>query len=305
MTDYIVFSSSALQAFRRCPKSFELSYVWGGTGLNYIGVPSYVTDGAGFHAIASNYAKTIKGEKLEDVEPNYEMHAVFLAWLHRRGRAEFDAMQEILHVEEPVYTPLHHSYDGNETDVYLRTTFDLVYRDLDGWVVCRDYKTFEKRPSTDVDLDFQTMSYISALMKKYRTTKVRFEHVYIRRTAPGIAHNKKGEVWSEDDCYIYESIVISPQQAQVFWGEAVATAKAILRTREEGGAAYWRTGLKGVSPYTCGSCFMKHVCKAEIEHGTLDDNLISILNYERRAPLELPKEPSVNSATSAPMNVGA
>jgi hypothetical protein len=294
----LVISSSGLSAYRRCPKSFQLQYEWGGSGLQYNGVPGYVTDGADFHMFAATAAKFYRGDKdlpedYDDMQVNQAMYNVFSHWMGQRGQKEFEAMQEILHVdEEPILTLLYEvdwkTYGvGTGLKVYLRTTFDLVYRDTDDWIVIRDYKTFEKMPSLDADLDFQARGYIAAIMKKYHTRKVRFEHVYIRRVPPG-TKNSRG-FWSENECYVYAPIVIGADEAKRVWAEAQATVEAIVRTRELGGAHWWRTDLKGKSPFTCGSCFMKEPCKLEMETGELDLTTLELMNYVPREPLAVPE----------------
>lgn len=297
--DFVV-STSGLNAFKRCPKSYQFGYEMGLTQKT----PSEpLRDGSDFHAYAAAYAAERRGDMSvkEPAVPNDAMYEVFAEWARRRGAAEFDGMAKIVSVEEPQYTQLVLNF---ATQVWLRTTFDLVYMDTDGWIVCRDYKTFEKMPSIDADLDFQARGYIAALMQAYKTRKVRFEHVYIRRVPPGTPRTGKEviwvgdngatpkpytvdakgkrtpvEVWTEEECYVYESIVISPQEAKTLWSEAQVIARRILQTRQEGGPAWYRVDLKGISPFTCGSCFYKGACKAEDQIGTLSPQDIDLLGY--------------------------
>jgi hypothetical protein len=284
-----------MAAFRRCPKSYQLSYEWGGAGLSKVSLPSYVVNGSSFHAYAAERAREVRGDSFEySPMENPEMWGVHCAWKDIRGDAEFAAMHKILHIEEPVYTELCGGSNGILERVWLRTTFDLVYENATGWIVCRDYKTFSKMPSNlDKRLNFQMRAYIAALMKKYKTRKVMGEHVYVRQVPPGTP-NSKG-TWTIPECYIYEPIVLAPHEIEVLWSEAKATARAIVRARKSN-EDWWRTDLDGTSPHACGNdtskggCFMRAACVAEIEQEALDDNLISILGYVRREPIELPKE---------------
>jgi hypothetical protein len=153
--------------------------------------------------------------------------------------------------------------------------------------VCRDYKTFEKAPSLDADLDFQAKSYIATLMQKYQTDKVRFEHVYIRRYPPNVPkQTRAGDSWTPDECYFYEPIVIPKAEAKILWGEVCVAAIMIERKSTVSvtpPGMWYRVPLKGASPYTCGSCFYKGVCKAEL-NGPLDPDTIQALGYKQRTP---------------------
>jgi hypothetical protein len=262
----IVFSSSAIAAYKRCPKSYDLGYE---RGLEPVTIPEYVEQGASFHALMAmaakgDYAFPDTGDGMTDVARAYLEHKPL--------------PEGVLMVEEPLYTPL---IDG----VYLRTTFDLVYERPDGTIVGRDYKTFERAPTLDLDLDFQGRIYISALMLKFPGRPVEFEYEYVRRSVPG-TKNSKG-YWTERDCYLNFPLVISRREAEDIWRETQWVAEAMLVSRETG--RYWRTDLKGSSPFTCGSCFYRDLCKAELEHGQLDEQDLAILAPNRKEPIELPE----------------
>ena len=275
--DKVVFSSSAIAAFKRCPKSFQLGYEMGLEPSTTI--KQYVHDGSSFHAIM---AAESKGESWGDVFGG-DMLDVAAAYLRARPRPENRLM-----IEEPLYTllagPSNSTLDWYEPDIYIRTTFDLVYQREDGTIVGRDYKTFEKSPTLDLDLDFQGRVYVAALQRRYPECPVEFEYEYVRRVPPG-TKNSKG-FWTPQDCYLTFPLVISKREADAVWEETQWVAEAMLQARERN--RYWRTDLKGSSPFTCGSCFYRDLCKAELEHGELTDQDLAILAPTRKEPIDLP-----------------
>lgn len=266
--DKVVFSSSAIAAFKRCPKSFQLGYEMGlvpppFTKKGEAGtIKEYVFEGTEVHEELSGYANNDilpgKGREL--------MVDVAQQYLKRHPLPT-----DIISAEEPAYTEL-------MPGVVIRTTFDLVYRRPNGTVVGRDYKTFEKAPSLDLDLDFQGRIYIGALMRRFPECDVEFEYEYIRRVVPG-TKNSKG-YWTEKDCYLTFPLVISRAEADTLWEETQWVAEKMLEARERN--RYWRTDLKGKSPFTCGSCFYRNLCSAELEHGELTEQDLSILAPTRK-----------------------
>lgn len=290
MKDRVV-SQTGVAAFKRCPKSYQLSQL---EGLNYERVPDYVNEGRDFHALAEAWGRarrdgTTIAEELKRMDREDVVHTdmvpVFDAWLKHRGFDGFAKMREILHVEEPVFTEV---CVIGDTRWWLRTSFDIVYRAYDNWIVCRDYKSFAVRPTRDPDFDFQVRSYIAALMRKYGTHKVMFEYEQVRRTPPGqmTPGVKAGTVWKIEECYIPEPVVISQREAEDLWLDLVATVKTIAFTEETLGV-FTRTGLTGSGPHLCSydegkkGCFMRHACRAELE-GNLNEQTIELLNYKRR-----------------------
>jgi hypothetical protein len=274
----IVFSSSAIAAFKRCPKSYQLGYEY---NLEPVVTKQYVEDGSNFHRLVAGAAK---GEIQYNDESN--MWAVFYEYV---SHVRLPAPDKVLMVEDPLYTLLtERGFNEGHEEVYIRTTFDLVYEREDGTIVARDYKTFEKSPTLDLDLDFQGRVYIAALMRKYPGREVEFEYEYVRRVTPG-TKNSKG-YWTAEDCYLRFPLVISKREAEEVWKETQWVAEAMLAARES--KRFWRTDLKGSSPFTCGSCFFKDLCKAELEHGELTEQDLAILAPNRREPITLPKENS-------------
>lgn len=277
----IVFSSSAIAAFKRCPKSYQFGYEMmlepppftkkseAGTVKDYVYMGSEIH--AEFEGAADNDVLPGKGRALSiDVAETYLRH--------------FPLPPNILSADKPAYTKL--LAPQGSPEVYVRTTFDLVYEKGDGTIVGRDYKTFEKAPTLDLDLDFQGRIYVAALARKYPGHPIEFEYEYVRRVPPG-TKNSKG-FWTPQDCYLNFPLVISKREADEVWRETQWVAEAMLRTKESG--HYWRTDLKGASPFTCGSCFYKNICKAELEHGELDESALAILAPTRKKPMQLPEE---------------
>ena len=254
-----ILSASALAAFKRCPKSYWFGYE---KHVSMLETKEPIRLGLSFHEIAAAYARDTTQNLYAVDGADAEMVKVFIEWLLYRGENEF-AQMRILHVEEPIF-----NYLGE--GIELRTTQDLIYKDENDWIVIRDYKTFSNFPgSLDASLDFQARIYIAAVMLKYKTSKVKFEHVYIRRD---LFHSgKQSNVrWTPAESYVYEEIVISSEEARALWAETMYVASLIANTRDimrSTPSAWYRVDLKGTSPFTCGSCFYKNICHADLAYG--------------------------------------
>jgi hypothetical protein len=183
-------------------------------------------------------------------------------------------------VEEPIYVEF-------LSGIYVRGTCDLTYKTEDGTLVVRDWKTFARLPSLDSDLDFQARLYIALVMRQYKTSKVRFEHEYVRRTCPFIPKDKAGNVWQPEDCYLTESIVVSLREAATIVQEVKWELENLLRTRYTG--QYTRTNLKGGGYDSCASCSVKEICKAELTNGELNDYSLYGIS-RKRDPIEIPED---------------
>lgn len=245
---------SAIALYRKCPRAFKYAYV-----DRYIPKKrSEAADlGTGFHSHAAFYygSQVPGGANLPRTEHTDAMLPVWAEYLRNNPMP-----QEVLAVEKPFYTKL-------IRQTWMRTTFDLVYRDADGWIVGRDYKTFEKSPTLDVDLDFQGRTYIAALMQYYKTPQVRFEYEYVRRVPPGTA-NSKG-FWQNHECYIRVPVIIPRREATELWAENQEWTRRIRRDIASGKFPHAGTRKEFGSP--CLGCFQLDICKAELQHGTLDD----------------------------------
>src|SRR5271165_147003 len=123
----MILSASAISAFKRCRKSYQL-------GWEYMLEPNETTEainkGSAFHAAMEAAAKGLP-------MPKSDMQDVVDAYLKNVGLPE-----NILHAETPLFTKV-----GNDT---IRWTPDLIYKDRN-FLCMRDYKTFSRRPSGNVD----------------------------------------------------------------------------------------------------------------------------------------------------------
>ena len=251
--------------WKRCAKAYELGY-------ERLLDPSTTTkecveDGKAVHKYLEEAANgtwdgTVDGSMMSLVAAEYLKRKPLPA----KGKAE-----------HAIYTEL---IPGS---VYLRCTFDLLYRDDDGFIVGRDYKTFDRSPTLDVDLDFQGRIYTTVLMRKFPGHPCRFEYEYIRRVPPG-TKNSRG-FWTDDECYINVPLLISEQEAEQLWKETVEVAQYILIMKER---KIWpRYDLKA-GPHSCSGCFYKDLCKTELYQGELDAQTIDLLSTPR-SPLVLPE----------------
>lgn len=261
----MVLPYSALVLFRRCRKAYELGYE-----LNIeTGSSQAAVDGTEVHEHLAQYARD--GFFLSGNEKT-PMLDVAKAYIENRGLPGTTLM-----VEEPIYTKL-------IPNVYLRTTLDRVYRDSDSTIVGVDYKTFERAPTIDFELDPQGGLYIAALMRHFKTDHVRFEYEYIRRSVPG-SRNSKG-FWSDEDCYTTAQIIISKREADLFWREAQETARDIVQAKSNG--RWYRSGTRVEFGSPCLGCFYKSLCIAEKNFGVLTDDDVAVLAKGYRDPLVLP-----------------
>ncbi len=261
----IVISMSALQTFLRCGKKYEIQYEM---LLDGVKENEAMAEGTAFHSIMAHYATY--GQLPDEDSP---MRDVASAWLR-----ENEFPKNVVLVEEPIYVQF---LDG----VYVRCTFDLVYRDMESLVV-RDWKTFARLPSLDADLDFQARLYIVCAMKHFKTSKVRFEHVYVRRTPPYIPHNKKGDVWDPQECYQTMPLVISLYEATKIADETTWELQRLLETSKS--KRFTRTNLKGGGYDACPSCSVKEICKVNLLQDDLTEDMLRGISTKRE-PIEIPE----------------
>jgi hypothetical protein len=269
---------SAINSFRRCPKSFDLGYE---RGLQPRKTNEAVEQGASFHKIIEHLTKA--GRIPEDAGP---MADVVLAYV-----AHKPLPAEIVTAETPTYTDIF----GDRT-VYLRTTFDLVYTH-ERVIIGRDYKTFGVAPTLDLELDFQGRVYTAALKRQYGGD-VRFEYEYVRRE---LFHNKKGapdptNPWSVEESYLNFPLSTTAHEDAQTWGELQETVYDIVRKQDRAlitPYAWTRTDLKG-NVNSCKGCFYSELCKTEYAHGELTPSIIDLLaEPERRKPDTLPEAVAV------------
>lgn len=263
----LVLSMSALQSFKRCRKQYEL-----GNELNIdVASSDAAQRGTEIHAILADCARFIRD--CTPVPPwTGEMAPIAQSYL------EHEALpKDILKVdEEPIYTKL-------VRETWLRTTLDLVYRDDEGWIVGRDWKSFSKAPTYDVDLDFQGGIYIAALMRAYKTDKVRFEYKYIRSA---LTH-ADGKPWDVDELYFTVPVVISRREADALWKETQDAARDLLRARRLG--KFYRSGSRKEFGSPCFTCWFLDLCKADMQQGYVGVDDVALLAAGIKEPLKLPE----------------
>lgn len=273
----LVLSSSALIAYGRCPKSFEIGYYngWRTKGKDCM------VKGTEFHYLMQKLYQGASEDELKSIGTTGEfpeMWDVFCAYrLHKGGT--FPRPGAVLSVEEPLYTNL-------LPNVWLRTTFDRIWND-NGEITDDDYKTFDKAPSLDVSLDTQGRLFLCVLQKHY-TDFSRFKRRYlnVRRMPPGVPKNttqqkladagKPFESWSVDECYKDHTLRLIPGEAEVVWKEAQHRARKILfdletRTKDPTAEVFDRVYLKGSSPYTCSGMTCRELCVKELVQGKINE----------------------------------
>lgn len=255
----LILSMSGLADFMRCPRKHY--YGW-----ELMREPNYTTsvveEGSSIHGELEKHALGHFGNGLLSASPVADAYVL-----------EHPLPKDILHVEEGLYFELLNTPDRS---VWVRITPDLVYRE-DDWVVCRDYKTFQKMPTLG-GIDFQKSLYMACLRKVFGP-KTQFEHVYIRQTPPGVSHNQKGDCWMPEECYVTDPAFASAKQLDEIWLEAQWAATRILQTKQDG--MWYRVPLKGPM-HGCDSCFFKVMCKQDWDQGGLSSADIEALSVPRK-----------------------
>lgn len=284
---------SALQSFKRCPKSFYYKEV-----LHREGPTSErVQEGSEFHEILEYAARYVKGlvtfDELKAHCAGRDMFPVAQEYLQHHP---LPTAEDILLIEDPIYTMLlPEDVEHSLPAVFVRTTYDKVWRDENGWIVGDDYKTFSKMPSGDAlmgDLDFQARLYMKTLQLLFNTLDVKFRWRYVRNE---VARELKGQglvAWPIDERYVDVEIVAAQHELNEIWLETQAIAWRIrhllVAQRLDAELAnfpmeslFYRVDLKGSSPHTCGQCFVRDLCKAHLAQGELDDQTIDIVSLPR------------------------
>lgn len=246
----ITLSMSAIHTFLRCPKKFDIYNVRGWADDKP--ESEALTQGTHFHAYMQQYAKKCQGVPYEYLDWATPMGEIAIAYIKYRGFPK----NAVLSADDPHYINLF-------PNVLLRTTFDLVY-DMGDMLVIRDYKTFERAPSMDIDLDFQARTYLAAasiIWPDYETYM--FEHEYVRRTLPNVPKDKSGNKWSESDCYKQQQMILTKDEMAEDWEELGFAAASIISLLEEVDTHWLRVPLKGGGYDDCSHCPIKNLCKAE------------------------------------------
>jgi len=244
-----------------------------------------VEEGASFHEMIAKVALGMPQEKLIAEYCGQAMLPVVLAYLKYKPLPGV-----ILAAEQPLYTKILPS-------VWIRATFDLMYRSpgtLDP--VLLDYKTFANAPNLDTELSFQCKLYAALAQAHFGAEYPPcFEFENVRRTPPYVEKDKKGGVWTPDECYKTWPVYVSSREAAVLMAEATELCKRILqllKTYEPGDPRFYRVPLmtSGFSAFSCGGCFVRELCKSEASTGRLSESQIEANTTSIRPfPAPLPK----------------
>jgi hypothetical protein len=269
----LILSSSSLKLFRNCRNAYKLGYVY---NLDPIGTESEaVENGTEIHHWLELAAKgIIDWQEYAGSDSNKQ---VAMEYLRHHSLPTNIVMSE----DREFFVKL------LDDETWIRCTFDLVY-ERNGEIVIRDYKTFSRAPSLNLDLDFQARFYIAAAQKHFQKP-VSFEYVFIRQTPPGVPKDKAGKCWEPEECYLFYPLDIPQAEADRVWAEAQWTATDLeraLEDSEESGAVWYHNDRKGFGG--CDSCFYKRLCAAENQMGSLDEETIAQLSKPRE-PLTLPE----------------
>jgi hypothetical protein len=284
----IVVSMSDFSRFKRCRKASDLTFHH---GLEPLADKEAMARGRAFHAMMEAYTLAQMLSVVDNIELEQrlrklkallaesdlgDMVAVAEQYITRKWTI---APERLGFVEEPIYTlllPTGAAWNGKHDErpspaIYLRTTFDLIYKDADNWVVGRDYKTFSKAATHDNDLDFQGKIEMAVLQHHYGASeRARFEYINVRQTPPDVVKDKSGGKWREDECYSTDDFYPSEHELTSIWRETQNVARELLACLASDDPYVWyRVDLKGNSPHTCGQCFVKDLCKDEAMFGML------------------------------------
>lgn len=261
-----VVSMSDVAAFKRCRKMFAFSNQM---GLQESGDRNEAMQlGTDFHTLMEVEARTALRQEPPPVDYASPMVDIARAYL-----AHKPLPADIIRTEDAYYTKL-----DTLDPVYLRTTLDLVYRKPEGTIVGRDYKTFEKAPSLDMDLDFQGRLYATVLHKIYPHSRIEFEWEYVRRALGRDLKGKGWVEWTTEERYINVPMIVSELEEQTTWNELEDTVADMLRAIKE--QRFYRTELR-VGPHSCDSCSYKRLCIADYTHGALSQADIELLSQPR------------------------
>ena len=291
----VVISMSDFQAFLRCRKLFQLGNVlWRSPNASN----AAVEDGSRIHSVLHDVAE--KKMKPADIVakhggPEDPMLLIAGAYLNNRP-----LQGNTLLLEQSIYTLIIDEDDAfpGSPSVYMRTTFDRVFEDDDGWINGVDYKSFERAPSLEDDWNFQFRRYTGALMHHFKTDRVLFRVEYIRRALPGSPRGAwdieddgeyysvdakgkrtKKEKWKVEDCYITNEIAMSVKEVEEMWDETRDIARDILRVVMVD-HRFYRTPLTA-GPHSCGTCFMREPCLAELRQGRLSADDLEFMTTPR------------------------
>ena len=256
----LVISYSALAAFKNCPKSYEIEYEWMRESKHD---NEAVKKGSMFHRYMEQAYKQILLEPLpEDV--GCLMYNIAFDYLQNRGLPD-----NIMAVEQSFYWEV-------LPNVLFRVTPDMIYK-KNGGIICRDWKTFGKKPCMDIHISDQARFYIVTLGALYNMP-VEFEFVYVRSERVGIPR-PRSPAWTTQDSYFTVPYSLSPLQKERTKQDLIESILSLLQTRAKN--SWYRTGRTGWGVATCTGCFQRPLCAEEWEHGFVSPERLEALSTQR------------------------
>ena len=267
----LVISYSALAAFKNCPKSYEIEYEWMRESKH---VNEAVKKGSLFHRYMEWVAKNTNSVNRLNPFPEDEgakMYHIVLDYLEHKWLPD-----NIMAVEESLYWEI-------LPDVLFRVTPDMIYN-KNGGIICRDWKTFGKKPCMDIHISDQARFYIVVLEALYGVP-VEFEFVYVRSERVGVLR-PRSPAWTTQDSYFTVPYSLSPLQKERTKQDLIESIMSLLQTKVTN--SWYRTGRMGWGVAACTGCFQRPLCNEEWEHGFVSPERLEALSSTREplAPMD-------------------
>jgi len=267
----LVISYSSLTAFKNCPKSYEIEYEWL-QGRESKHDNEAVKKGSMFHRYMEQAYKQILLEPLpEDV--GCLMYNIAFDYLQNRGLPD-----NIMAVEQSFYWEI-------LPNVLFRVTPDMIYK-KNGGIICRDWKTFGKKPCMDIHISDQARFYIVALEALYQM-EAEFEFVYVRSERVGVPR-PRSPAWTTQDSYFTVPYSLSPLQKERTIQDLTESIMSLLQTKVTN--SWYRTGRMGWGVATCTGCFQRPLCNEEWEHGFVSPERLEALSTQRENLMKVDDE---------------
>ena len=267
----LVISYSSLTAFKNCPKSYEIEYEWL-QGRESKHDNEAVKKGSMFHRYMEQAYKQILLEPLpEDV--GCLMYNIAFDYLQNRGLPD-----NIMAVEQSFYWEI-------LPNVLFRVTPDMIYN-KNGGIICRDWKTFGKKPCMDIHISDQARFYIVALEALYQM-EAEFEFVYVRSERVGVPR-PRSPAWTTQDSYFTVPYSLSPLQKERTIQDLTESIMSLLQTKVTN--SWYRTGRTGWGVGACTGCFQRPLCNEEWEHGFVSPERLEALSTQRENLMKVDDE---------------
>jgi hypothetical protein len=253
----LTLSMSMINTFLRCEKQFLYQYVHG--LRDYVHTPKVALEnGTAFHKYMEYHAK---GKDME-LDWDTEMGRVARTFLLHNPLPE-----NIIAVEESHEFML---FD----DVKITFTCDLVYKSAEHSITIRDWKTFSKYPSYDIDLDFQGRFYLWAAYKKWpELALASFEKVFCRSEEPLIDRGGKKKPWTLEECYPPTASLLLQKDELIEDEKQIVSSVELIKKLLETNGVYRRMPLSGGGYTDCAHCPTKEMCKQDASGNLNFDNL--------------------------------